>query len=211
MPRIVLGVSGASGISLAQHALLALVEAGYTVDLIMTRASLQTAQIELGDDYSSPAKFVAALPVQYQDQVVVYRLQDFSGLVASGTKPTEGMMILPCSMATVAAISQGLSDNLLRRAADVTLKERRPLVLVPREAPFSTIHLENMLRLSKAGATILPPVPAWYTKPQTIEEIEKFIVGRVLDCFRIPHELYPRWEGTPKVEKKELEQSVSIH
>ena len=105
-------------------------------------------------------------------------------------------------MATLAAIACGLSDNLLRRAADVTLKEKRPLVIVPRESPFSEIHLENMLKLAKCGAAIVPPIPAWYTEPKSIADMENFIVGKALDALKIEHDVYPRWTGSLKHAKQ---------
>src|SRR5205085_1292948 len=110
---------------------------------------------------------------------------DMSSRICSGSFLWDGMVVVPCSMSTLAALSCGLSDNVLRRAADVTLKERRKLILVPRESPFSQIHLENMLRLCQRGATIVPPIPGWYTKPTTLDEVENFIVGRILDQLNI--------------------------
>ena len=103
------------------------------------------------------------------------------------------MAVCPCSMGTLGAIAGGLADNLIERAADVMLKERRPLVLVPRETPLSAIHLENMLRLARAGAVILPPAPGFYTRPQSVDDIVDFVVARVLDHLGVPHELVPRW------------------
>ena len=122
----------------------------------------------------------------------IHSIADFGSPIASGTFLTHGMVVIPCSMATLAAIATGLSDNLLRRAADVILKERRRLILVPREAPLSSIHLQHMLTLSNMGAVIVPPQPAWYTFPKTIGDVEDHIVGRVLDMLGI-HTQYARW------------------
>jgi len=119
--------------------------------------------------------------------------EDWRAPVASGSNPADAMAVCPCSMGTLGAIAGGLADNLIERAADVMLKERRPLVLVPRETPLSAIHLENMLKLARAGAVILPPAPAFYTRPQTVADVVDFVVARVLDHLRVPHDLVPRW------------------
>jgi 4-hydroxy-3-polyprenylbenzoate decarboxylase len=120
--------------------------------------------------------------------------RDRGALPASGSVRTRGMVICPCSMGTIAAISQGTSRSLVERAADVVLKERRRLVVVPRETPYSDIHLENMLRLTRAGAVVLPASPGFYHRPTRIEELVDFVVGRILDHVDVPHEL-PRWSG----------------
>jgi len=123
----------------------------------------------------------------------VFGREDWMAPVASGSNPADAMVVCPCSMGTLAAIAQGLADNLIERAADVMLKERRPLLLVPRETPLSTIHLENMLRLSRAGAVIIPPSPGFYTRPQSIDDIVDFIVARILDQLQVPNALTARW------------------
>lgn len=125
----------------------------------------------------------------------VFAFNDIAASVASGSFPTDGMVVIPCSMKTLAGISTGYSDNLLLRAADVTLKERRPLVLVPRESPLTTIHLENMLKVALAGAIVLPAMPAFYIRPKTIDDLIDHIVGKVLEAFKIKHALYPGWTG----------------
>ncbi len=193
MGRYVVGVSGASGIILALHTLHALTKGGHQVELTMSQYALYTAALELGKEYASPAKLISHL--EKPELVTVHANQDVGCAIASGSFVTDGMIIIPCSVTTLAAISIGLGDNALRRAADVTLKERRPLIIVPREAPFSDIHLENMLKLSRAGATIVPPVPAWYTQPKSLEDVEHFIVGKVLDSLGLTHSLYPRWKS----------------
>ena len=113
--------------------------------------------------------------------------------VASGSNPADAMAICPCSLGTLGAVAAGLADNLIERAADVMLKERRPLVLVPRETPLSAIHLENMLKLARAGAVILPPSPGFYGRPQSIDELVDFVVARILDQLGVSHALGPRW------------------
>lgn len=193
MARFVVGVSGASGVVLAHRAVTFLADAGHEVVLIFSRSAKLTASLEMGEAYGSPTHFISHLSEASKSRVEICGNQDFSAGVASGSMRTAGMLVIPCSMATLAAIAIGLSDNLLRRAAEVTLKERRPLVVVPREAPLTEANLENMVKVVRMGGTILPPVPAWYTRPKTVEEIEQFIVGRALDQLRVDNDLYPRW------------------
>lgn len=130
---------------------------------------------------------------------VVYDEKDITASIGSGSFVTEGMAIVPCSMHTLAGIAHGISDNLVLRAADVCLKERRKLVLVPRETPLSLVHLRNMTAAAEAGAIILPAMPAFYYRPKKIEDLVNFIVGRVLDNFGIEHTLFPRWAGSRAV------------
>lgn len=188
MKKMIVGISGASGIVLALKTLQGLITAGYHIDLVITGAALATAKQELG--LSTPKKLLGSFP---DESVTLHSLYDFAAAIASGSYKAEGMIIVPCSMSTLAAVALGLSDNLLRRAADVCLKERRPLVLVPRETPLSAIHLRHMLSLTEMGAHIVPPMPAWYNLPQSLNDVEDFIVGKVLDTLKIPHSLYPSW------------------
>lgn len=195
MQRLVVGVSGASGIILAHHLIKYVCDKGFMVDLVMTPQALYTARYELREDISTAKRFIATFDPSIQQNIHLHGIHDVGSHIASGSHLTYGMVVIPCSMATVAAIAVGLGDNCLRRAADVTLKEKRPLVLVPREAPLSELHLENLHKLARLGATIVPPLPAWYTRPQTIQDIEFFIVGKVLDALKIEHNLYPRWKA----------------
>ena len=130
-------------------------------------------------------------------QLIAFGREEWFAPVASGSNPPDAMVVCPCSMGTLAAIAQGMSDNLIERAADVMLKESRKLVLVPRETPLSAIHLENMLRLARAGAVVLPANPGFYHHPRRVEDLVDFVVARVLDQLRIAHALMPRWGETP--------------
>ncbi len=125
----------------------------------------------------------------------VFGESQWTAPLASGSNPPDAMVVCPCTSGTLAAMAAGLADTLILRAADVALKERRDLILMPREMPFSAIHLENMLRLARAGALIMPPVPAFYTRPKTIDDVVDFVVARVLDQLGLPHELQQRWSG----------------
>lgn len=194
MGRFVVGISGASGIILAKKLIEFLAGADHEIDLIFSQYALYTASLELGAQYRSPTKFCSHFSEAVQKRIAVHPIQDVGCSVASGSYPTDGMIIIPCSMTTVAAIAAGLGDNAIRRAADVSIKEKRPLILVPRESPFSVIHLENLLKLANLGVTILPPIPAWYNQPATLEDMENFIVGKVLDILKIEHKLYKRWQ-----------------
>jgi flavin prenyltransferase len=140
-------------------------------------------------------------------QLEVFARDDWLAPVASGSNPADAMAVCPCTMGTLGAIAHGLADNLIERAADVMLKERRPLILVPREAPLSAIHLDNMLKLTHAGAVILPPAPGFYTRPQSVADIVDFVVARVLDQLHVPHDLMPRW-GEDRATKAAGTQSV---
>jgi 4-hydroxy-3-polyprenylbenzoate decarboxylase len=195
MARIIVASSGASGIILTLKTLKCLAELGHFVDFVISPHALYTASLELGKEYSTVGRILQSLPDFVQKNIIHHPIQDLGTSISSGSYKTSGMLVIPCSMATLAAITYGLADNALRRAADVMLKERRPLVLVPRETPLSEIHLENMLKLTKMGAIIVPPVPAWYVLPKTVDDIENFIVGKALDALNIEHTLYPRWQS----------------
>ena len=199
MPKtICLALTGASGMPYGLRLLECLLNAGCKVQLLYSQAAQVVARQEM--DFELPSRpadaralllkrFVAVDP----EKLAVFGREEWFAPVASGSNPPDAMVICPCSMGTLAAIAQGLADNLIERAADVMLKESRKLVLVPRETPFSVIHLENMLRLSRAGAVILPPSPGFYQHPKTVEDIVDFVVARILDQLAIPHQLMQRW------------------
>ncbi|HUU76086.1 MAG TPA: UbiX family flavin prenyltransferase [Methanoregulaceae archaeon] len=182
--RMIVGLSGASGIIYGIRLLEALGELGIESDLIMTDLAAKMIEIET----NRQADDVIGMATRVHDCF------DFTSPLASGGFRNMGMVVLPCSMKTIAGIACGFADNLLLRAADCTLKERRPLVLVPRETPFNTIHLRNMLTLAEAGAIILPAAPGFYHRPDRIEDLVDHIVGKALDIFEVDHHLYRRWK-----------------
>ena len=183
--RIVVGITGASGSVIGVRLLSALGALGVTTHLVLSRWGRATMEMETG--YS--ARAVGELADH------VHAPGDAAATISSGSFRTDGMVIAPCSMRTLAAISSGAGDGLIPRAADVTLKERRRLVLVPRELPLSEIHLRNMLDLARLGAVIAPPVPAFYLKPETVDDVVDHVVGRVLDQFGLEMPGMPRWTG----------------
>ena len=193
---LVCAITGASGAPYAVRLVEALVAARRRTMLIVTSHGLRLLHTELG------IATVASLRARVGDEawdasITTYDDGDRGALPASGSVPTAGMVICPCSMGTLSGISVGASRSLVERAADVVLKERRPLVLVPRETPLSAIHLENMLRLSRAGAVILPASPGFYHRPSRIEDLVDFVVARVLDHLGVEHRIGARWSGEP--------------
>lgn len=174
-----------------------LLKAGVSVYLLVSAAAQIVAKQEL--DLSLPGRageLEALLTQQYAarpGQLRVFGREEWFAPVASGSNPADAMVVCPCTMGTLAAIAQGLSDNLIERAADVSIKEQRKLILVPRETPYSAVHLENMLKLARLGVVILPPNPGFYHHPQTMEDLVDFVVARILDQLRIPHQLMARW------------------
>lgn len=199
MPKtICLALTGASGMPYGLRLLECLLAAGCQVQLLYSQAAQVVARQELDFELPSrPSEAKAALLARYPEieagQLAVFGREEWFAPVASGSNPPDAMVVCPCSMGTLAAIAQGLADNLIERAADVVLKEGRKLVLVPRETPFSAIHLENMLRLARAGTVILPPSPGFYHHPQSVQDIVDFVVARVLDQVGVPHTLMQRW------------------
>lgn len=195
MKRYIVGMSGATGAVLAYKLTRELLEKGHQVELVASKPAMRTSAWELGVEFGNPQKIRDSFPHSLRERLIIHPIQDIGATIASGSYQTDAMIIVPCSMATVAAIAVGLGDNLLRRAADVTLKERRPLVLVFRESPLSEIHLENLLKLSRLGVHVVPPIPAWYTRPQSLGEVEDQIVGRVLASLGISSKLHAEWDG----------------
>lgn len=193
-------ITGASGSLYAQRTLVHLASSGVVerVNLIMSGAAETVAQVELGVDLRGATNEKVndwiGLP-KNSKFIRLQRLDNMAAKPSSGSHPQEGMVIVPCSMGTLGAIASGAGTNLIHRAADVTLKEGRRLVLVPRETPYNAIHLENMLRLSRAGAHIIPASPGFYHRPRTIEVLVDHLVFRILDHLGVPHSQATRWQG----------------
>jgi flavin prenyltransferase len=194
---ITLAFTGASGLPYGLRLLECLLAARLRVYLLYSPAAQIVARQEL--DLVLPTQpgaattFFAERYGAQPGQLTVFGREDWFSPVASGSNPPDAMAVCPCSMGTIGSLAAGLADNLIERAADVMLKERRPLVLVPRETPLSAIHLENLLKLSRAGAVIVPPSPGFYGHPQTIADLVDFVVARILDQLGVEHSLGPRW------------------
>jgi 4-hydroxy-3-polyprenylbenzoate decarboxylase len=188
-----MAITGASGAPYAVRTLQALVAAKRDVWLIVSRHGWRLLDTECNLDEEGLRSSVGA--EGWDAHVTLFDDDDRGGSPASGSARTAGMLICPCSMGTLAAVSLGTSRSLVERAADVTLKERRPLVLVTRETPLSAIHLENMLRLTRAGAVVMPAAPGFYHRPQKVSDLVDFIAARVLDHLEVPHDLAGRWSG----------------
>lgn len=186
--RLIVGISGGSGVIYGIRFLEVLRTMGIETHLIITPAAMKTVVLET--DYK----------VEYVESLAhkCYKHLDLSAAPASGSFPTDGMVVIPCSMKTLAAIANGYEENLLIRAALVTLKERRPLILVPREMPLAIPHIRNMLLAAEAGAIIVPAMPGFYIRPKTVQDLIDHVVGKVLDLLGIKHELYARWTGPPE-------------
>jgi 4-hydroxy-3-polyprenylbenzoate decarboxylase len=188
---VTFGITGASGAPYAVRLLRALNESGTPVRLIVSGYGLRLLAEESGIDG------VDALRAATGDwsRVELYDSLDRGATPASGSAPSAGMVVCPCSMGTIASIAAGTSRNLVERAADVALKERRPLILVPRETPLSLIHLENMTRLTRAGATIMPAAPGFYHRPKSIDDLVDFVAARILDHLGVEHGVGARWKS----------------
>src|SRR6267142_2061589 len=195
-------ITGASGSIYAYRTLIHLAASGVVerINLILSESAETVARVELGVDLrgADSARINEWLGLPRDSKLIqLQRLDNLAAKPSSGSHPQEGMVVIPCSMGTLGAIAAGLSTNLIHRAADVTLKEGRRLVLVPRESPLNTIHLENLLRLARAGAHIIPASPGFYHRPQTIEALVDHLVFRILDHLGIPHSDQTRWKGLP--------------
>lgn len=198
---IALAITGASGAAYGLRLLECLLGAGKQVYLMVSAPGQMVIAMETDLKLpSKPTEMVALLSARYAaqpGQLQVFGKEDWMAPVASGSNAPAAMVVCPCTAGTLAAIANGISNNLIDRAADVMLKERRKLILVPREMPYSVIHIENMLRLARAGAVILPANPGFYHNPQRIEDLVDFVVARILDHLEIAHTLTPRWGESP--------------
>lgn len=193
--RWVVGITGASGSIYGIRLIEVLLQMNFEVHLVVTEAGWRVLKEELGWDTTRRS---AVLEQRFGDAISDNRLvfhpnADIGASIASGSYRVQGMVIVPCSMGTLASISHGISDDLMTRAADVMLKENRKLLIIPRETPLHAIHLENMLSLARLGVRIIPAMPAFYYKPQSMNEMIDFMVGKVLDSMAIDHDLYRRW------------------
>lgn len=190
--RILLAITGASGSIYGLRLLEELLRGGHQVTLVTSQSGLEVCRYETGVELNNAEalKHHWGLP---EADLTVRSATDLWAPEASGSAAPDAMTIAPCSMGTVGRIAAGISGNLIERGADVMLKEHRPLLLLPRETPFSTIHLENLLKLSQCGARIIPAMPAFYQKPETVDEMINFVVGKLLDQLGVEHNLFKRW------------------
>ena len=195
---LVLAMTGASGSAYGVRLLEVLLRSGRTVHLTISPAAVQVMERELDRaphlDAFEPAMLLGPVAERLDcSRLHYHRFNDFSAGIASGSFLTAGMVVCPCSMGTVAAIACGTSGNLIQRAADVHLKERRKLIVVPRETPLGLIQLRNLTTLAEAGAIVLPAMPAYYTKPKSVQDMVDFVVGRICDQLGVEHRLLERW------------------
>lgn len=200
MTRFFVGVTGASGHAYADRLVRALVESGHDVDVAITAAGVKVMRHELGIDAGPGGARLAADPSLWlgkeaSKRVRVFRTDAVEAPPSSGTSLTGGVILCPCSMGTMARVSIGFSSNLVERAADVALKEGKRLLLVPRETPLSIVHLENMLRLARLGAIVLPAMPGFYHHPKTLDDLVNHVVGKVLDRLGVENAVGARWKG----------------
>lgn len=184
--RLVIGITGSTGVIYGIRMLEVLKKLKIETHLIMTEWAKKCLVLETSYDL----KYVRPLAANYSDD------SNMAASVSSGTYKTDGMIVIPCSMKTLSSIANGYDETLVARAAAVTIKESRKLVLCTRETPFSSINLENMLKLAKIGVVILPPIPGFYNKPKTIDDLVNHTVGKCLDQFNIDHKLFKRWKTT---------------
>ena len=199
MKSIAVGITGASGAIYATRTVAALLSLGLHVELVVSDYGRRLLRDELGES-ASLDRLKAFLADQYGDAVTagtvtIHNNRDLGATIASGSHGCSGMVVVPCSMKTLAGVAHGLSRNLIERAADVMLKERRTLVLVPRETPMSLPQLKNMVLCAEAGAMILPAMPAFYQQPKTLDDLADFMAGKILSSLGFEHHLYPQWTG----------------
>ena len=201
MANYVVGISGGSGAPYAQRVIEGLAGAGHDVKIIVTDAGRRVFEIELGIALTGePSTDTQILQDRLKlpgdrESIQLFDQRDVAATIASGSYDCAGMVVVPCSMGTLARIATGMSSNLLERAADVTLKERRRLVLVPRETPLSLIHLRNMTAVTEAGAVVFPAMPGFYHHPESVQDLVDAIAGRVLDQLGVESNLLRRWQG----------------
>jgi 4-hydroxy-3-polyprenylbenzoate decarboxylase len=198
-PSFVIAITGASGALYAVRTMAALLERGCHLELVVSDYGRRLLRDELGES-ASVDRLADYLASRYGADVrngstTIHSNKDLGAKIASGSQGCEAMVVVPCSMKTLAGIAHGLSRNLVERAADVMLKERRPLIIVPRETPMSLPQLKNMVLCAEAGAMVMPAMPAFYQLPQTLDDLADFIAGKILSALGFQHELYPAWKG----------------
>ena len=196
---VAVAITGASGAIYAVRTVAALMERGCHIELVVSDYGRRLLRDELGDA-AAMDKLTDYLVSKYGDGVrkgttTIYSNKDLGAKIASGSQGCQGMVVVPCSMKSLAGIAHGLSRNLVERAADVMLKERRPLIIVPRETPMSLPQLKNMVLCAEAGAMIMPAMPAFYQMPKTLDDLADFMAGKILSALGFEHELYPAWNG----------------
>jgi len=191
--RYVIGITGASGSVYGVRLTEILLSMGYSVHLVISNAGWRVLKEELDWTASGREEMLSGHFGSLPGKLVYHSFSDIGASIASGSFRVKAMIIIPCSMGTLANIAGGTSANLMTRAADVMIKEERKLVIVPRETPLHAIHLENMLKLARMGVSIIPAMPAFYYRPQTLEDAVDFVVGKVLDILDIEHHLFERW------------------
>lgn len=184
--KLIVAITGASGTVLGARLLMELKKSCVETHTIVSNGAYEVAKHELSD-LKNVKNIIKSNSTHIHDE------SDIAACIASGSYKTDGMIIAPCSMKTLSSVANGYSDNLISRAADVCIRYKRKLVLVPRETPLNSIHLENMLKLSRLGVWILPPNLSYYQNPKTLDDMNDFIVGKMLDCFDIDHKLYKKW------------------
>ena len=197
--RFVVAITGASGALYAVRTVAALLKQGCHLDLVVSEFGRRLLRDELGED-AAAERLLPYLEQKYGEgvrhgQYDLYSNRDLGATIASGSRTTNGMVIVPCSMKTLAGVANGLSRSLIERAADVMLKERKPLVIVPRETPMSLPQLRNMVACAESGAIVLPAMPAFYQLPKTLDDLGDFMAGKILSLLGLEHELYPSWSG----------------
>lgn len=201
MTPVAVALTGASGMPYAFRLLECLVSADIELYVMVSKAARAVLAWEMDLPLPSRARaterFLTERYSARAGQIQVFGAEEWTAPTASGSGAPQAMVVCPCSMGTLSAIAQGSSDNLIARSADVVIKERRQLILVPRETPFSVIHLRNMTTLAELGAIILAANPGFYHRPISVDDIVNFVVGRILDHLRVPHELTPRWGAEP--------------
>lgn len=192
MQKYIVAITGASGVVYGVRLVQTLLKMGYEIHLIVSEAAYLVLEQEMGWQMEKSME-TSAKSFFASEHLVIYANRNIAASIASGSFLTEGMIIIPCSMSTLASVALGMSNNLIERAADVMIKEKRPLTIVPRETPLSSIHLRNMLTLSDLGVTIVPAMPAFYHQPQSIDDMISFVLGKVLDTLKISHSTFHRY------------------